>query len=451
MVHIKYFVVTLVLFIVACAVITQYMHARMKEHMQEVKCPIPNAPFKDKKFFSDDTCMAHDTLECRDVLKKLKIEPSAKGLTKEDLNAALDVISNNTYMNVSDSDNTLYSTNECVIPESERTKMGFQNCKVGDMQLGSNPEDMEVLWTYKDGCVISESQLRNNIGDVLTQIDTSSKERKKQIQANINTSVKELTDETGGLVTSFNNNTRDAKNLKSQAETIRKEKADADSRTRSSAKIQSNFESKTTSTSKDADNEQTKYNNMKKDCVVSWNVGSCQGSCGTGYQSVTPSYQQPQNGGNACPKHDSYTQSCDTGRACEWPVGWHVWSHTIRPWSETGQCLDISGWGGHNGANFISWWCHGGANQRFERHGNTFRPRHIPWRNKCMDVRWFGNGSPIEQWDCHNHSWQNWQYYNDNTLRPNSHTGMCMTYNGAMQNMTLNHCNGSWNQKWHAW
>jgi hypothetical protein len=28
---------------------------------------------------------------------------------------------------------------------------------------------------------------------------------------------------------------------------------------------------------------------------------------------------------------------------------------------------------------------------------------------------------------------------------------MCMTYNGPNTTMTLNHCNGSWNQKWHAW
>jgi hypothetical protein len=303
------------------------MHARMKEHMEEVKCPIPNAPFKDKKFISDDTCMAHDTLECRDVLKKLKIEPSAKGLTQEDLNAALDVIANNTYMNVNDTDNTLYSTNECVIPDSERTKLGFQNCKVGDMQMGSNPEDMEVLWTYKDGCVISESQLQNNLGDVLTHIDTSSKDRKKQIRANINTSVQELTDETGGLVTSFNNNTRDAKNLKSQAEGIRKEKADTDSRTRASSQMQKNYEGKTTTTSKDADNEQTKYNNMKKDCVISYDNStwsSCSASCGGGTQTQTERVtQSAENGGNSCRSAQSRSRSCNT-HAC--PNPWGGWN-----------------------------------------------------------------------------------------------------------------------------
>jgi hypothetical protein len=78
-------------------------------------------------------------------------------------------------------------------------------------------------------------------------------------------------------------------------------------------------------------------------------------------------------------------------------------------------CVDVEGWGTHNGARIAQWACHGGGNQRFQGVGynwglrNTFAMRNAH-SNKCWDVP-FGNaynGAPVQQWDCHGGYEQRW-------------------------------------------
>lgn len=305
------FISFLIMIMVSC-----YVTLRNRESFKISECPASGDPFKHKKFVRD--CYAHEASSCKAVLDKLKIDPYSMGLSQEDTDTSLGMISNNLYVSVDANDPTKYSLNECVIPEALRTDLDLQQCTIDDVQLrSSNPEDPGIAWTYKNGCIISEDQIRQHFPKILKYVNDKRKEIKEGIKTSLSDGINDNTSATSVHNSNTKTNNDDTSIKKGLASDARLVKATSISTTQSLANMQTWYIAHEPKVQTNANNEQTRYNNMKKDCVVTWSKGACLGKCGTGKITVTPSFQQPLNGGNACPNVGPYTENCDTGISCK--------------------------------------------------------------------------------------------------------------------------------------
>lgn len=296
----------LIVIVIVIAILTQMVHKKYTEHM--TSCPAADAPFKHKKFVKNP-CFAHEDTDCRSVIQKLGIPELTYGMSKDDYDAALNVLGNNLYMNNNPADGMLYSTNECVITEYDQKSLGMTGCQLGDIQLtkSNNNDDPEVSWSYPDGCVISTPQLSTSLGSILTEINKKSKEKKQETKDNISNSIKDNnTATTQHNEATSQNNTNTSINKRS-AEDVRRTTRASKSNTANLLADESSYNSGTTSTSATANTEQNKYNNMKLDCQTGWTaVNDCNATCGAStwgyYASGTQRYRtyisrRAQNGG----------------------------------------------------------------------------------------------------------------------------------------------------------
>lgn len=279
-------------------------------------CPPEGASFDQKKFYANEKCFAHETVDCKDVLKHLKIPVNVSGLSESEASAALDVLANNTYVNISDSDNTLYSTNQCIIPQEDRNKLGLDSCRIGDVQfIPVNTKDDQVGWTYDEGCIITEDQLRNNLGDVLKYINKKFKENKETIQSNIGQSIQQNKDNTSALWVQFNSNNNDTASNKRSAQDARAAAQSARTRTSSLAVTETSLANSANTTNSSAGTQEGRFGQMRKDCGMHWVWTSCSASCGGGIQHLkyTPNPNDPAQNGGSCQREQVYgPYSCNT-------------------------------------------------------------------------------------------------------------------------------------------
>lgn len=165
------------------------------------------------------------------------------------------------------------------------------------------------------------------------------------------------------------------------------------------------------------------------------------------------------------PKFSSPYHGCN-GLACGVPVGHHDEADASRALSQvrdeiasfmptrtsstpaylvrakhSGKCLDVGGWGKHNGAPIVQWNCHGGDNQRFRIYdaGNGYWYLQAKHSGKCVDVSGVSTayGAPIHQWDCHGGGNQKIKAANKGGNQYHmafQHSGICMDIDGWSQN-----------------
>lgn len=282
-------------------------------------CPPEEASFDQKKFIDDTKCFAHETVDCKDVLKHLKIPATINGMSDKDASAALDVLANNTYMNISDSDNTLYSTNQCVIPKADVAKLNIDACRIGDVQMRpSNPQDEQVVWTYDNGCVISESQLKNNLGEILKHIDKQFKQNKETIQSNLGQSIQDNKDNTASSWSQHGSNTSETDAQRRSSATARSETQSSRSRTTSLAASENSLSGQANTSNSSAGTQEGRNSQMRKDCVMEWQHTACNRSCGGGTEYWKYKVQQAAQNGGSCQSEQTYAYSCNT-HACPAP------------------------------------------------------------------------------------------------------------------------------------
>jgi hypothetical protein len=85
------------------------------------------------------------------------------------------------------------------------------------------------------------------------------------------------------------------------------------------------------------------------------------------------------------------------------------------------KCLEVAGFGTHDGADVVQWSCWGGANQQWALYqvSGRYGRSHYVLRNvhsgKCLDVpNWSdANGEWLQQWSCKD-DWQ--EYWSTNQL-----------------------------------
>jgi hypothetical protein len=95
-------------------------------------------------------------------------------------------------------------------------------------------------------------------------------------------------------------------------------------------------------------------------------------------------------------------------------------------------CVDASAW--TNGANVLTWPCHGRNNQFWELLADgSVRARGT---NKCLDVRGAGTaqGTLIQVWDCASVNQQRWFLDGQKRLHPYHAPNMCLDVSGANTN-----------------
>ena len=103
-----------------------------------------------------------------------------------------------------------------------------------------------------------------------------------------------------------------------------------------------------------------------------------------------------------------------------------------------GKCMDVTGWGTHDGANIVSWACHGGNNQKFRVEslgGDLYRLVSVH-SGKCVDVAAAGttDGTNIHQWTCNGTGAQAFRIEdlsNGNVRMVNTNSNKCIDVAGG--------------------
>lgn len=318
-------IVCLFVTLVIVAFLSQSYHSKIqKEYMLDFSsvqsCPSANASFDQKRFNNNTKCFAHEQVDCEDILRLKKIPIAVKGMSDKDVTAALDVLANNTYMNVNGTDNALYSANECVITEPDRKALGLQSCKIGNIELQKgNPLDDQVVWTYENGCVITEPQLRTNLGDILAHIDDKFNKNKDSIQTNVNVASQANKDATAASWQVYNSNVAESGVQKRSAESARSSTQASRERAAVLSSSEGTLSSQAAQSNASADLNEVRYGRMRKDCSVIRSESACNASCGWGTKTVTIRHDKAENGGNACAEREGTSSVSCFERACAPP------------------------------------------------------------------------------------------------------------------------------------
>jgi hypothetical protein len=116
--------------------------------------------------------------------------------------------------------------------------------------------------------------------------------------------------------------------------------------------------------------------------------------------------------------------------------------------AQSGRCLDVydAHWG--NGTPLNIWDCHGGTNQNWTVSSDG---EFIAYGDKCLDVPGNpGNGTRVVVWDCNGGDNQKWDLKEDGTIRARA-SGLCLDVMGSTNNgaaVGVYACNGGPNQRW---
>lgn len=125
----------------------------------------------------------------------------------------------------------------------------------------------------------------------------------------------------------------------------------------------------------------------------------------------------------------------------------------------SGKCLDVDGWGMHNGAKITQWNCHGGNNQRFRilDGGNGYWMLQSVHSGKCIDVSDVSTreGAIVHQWDCVNGDNQkvNPANHGGNLYQFGfKHSGICLDVQNGNNGSTVYQwgCHGNDNQRFYV-
>lgn len=246
--------------------------------------------------------------------------------SEDDARAALDLIAANTYMSRQPEDETLYNTNECVIPATTLQELGAKECRFGNIDLGrTNQLDNDIMWTEPIGCVISEDQLKRDMPDILSHITTTYNQIVNRTMSQINQGIADNRQQTGTAQTNKATNDGNAATQRSNA-------ANARQRTRennASFTREFNEENRAEKSGKEfksiADFNDWINSNMSRDCAQHWvsNTHHC------GWQYWTMHRHQTRvNEGRDCPHHNPVwvhrSNGCiGWGPIHVWRLGWH--------------------------------------------------------------------------------------------------------------------------------
>lgn len=165
--------------VILCVIITGVFFPQL-ENFEE--CPASDAPFSKKRFMKTDTCYSETLPTCLDVVKNIHGRLDVEGLDIAEVVSALSVMNNNTYVNKNDNSD-VYSLNQCVISDNEVSNLSMQDCKLNDIQFQKgNPADQDVAWNYENGCVVTEDQLKNNLANIVRNMNEVYIKPKKKTQ-----------------------------------------------------------------------------------------------------------------------------------------------------------------------------------------------------------------------------------------------------------------------------
>lgn len=293
-------------------------------------CPTSTTPFDQKKLLKNG-CFKNDVETCSEIMSHLSINANRPGASSKDIDnakAALDAIAANTYMTREQGDETLYNTNECVIPMGVLQELKINNCRVGDVQLGqTNMPDQDIYWTEPGGCVIPEDVLRSRMPEILDHItktyDEINQKTMSQIDQGINDnrSAKELSERNKatydnnaanqrGAASNARSRTRDLNNTRSQQVTEMNRAAD-------NATHLGNLSA----------HNQTVIDNMFRNCRSRTRNYYDAGHCGWHWKcyvrEADPNHTAV-NGGTPCPTPHSWCQH-EWRSCCWWQwVGWRL-------------------------------------------------------------------------------------------------------------------------------
>ncbi|MFG2114217.1 ricin-type beta-trefoil lectin domain protein [Streptomyces sp. NPDC048718] len=127
-----------------------------------------------------------------------------------------------------------------------------------------------------------------------------------------------------------------------------------------------------------------------------------------------------------------------------------AWDDVYQPLKNaaTGNCLDVDGAVSANDTAVLGWDCHGGRNQNWWYDTARATLHTGLSQDRCLDVRGgtYTAGTPLVIWNCHGGA--NQKFVRDGaTIRPASATGLCLTQGAAKEQVRLQSCNGSANQR----
>ena len=275
----------------------------MKIPPPKENCPAPQEPF-DRKKFLDIGCYKHDVSSCQDVLESMGIDRIPPGMSAKEAGAALDLIAANTYMARGEGD-TLYSINQCVIPESELMTLNAMDCRFGNVELPrSNNIDSDVLWTYPTGCVLTEDGLKTQLPEVLAHITRTFKESKEKLQQNLNNSITDNQQSTQTSWANFGNNNTNAANQRFSATDARRRTRETDNVTMQEANEEVRAQRSARTFEEKANYNELVDRSMMRDCRL---ATASHEPCGWGWRGWWQyTEHNAVNGGRSCPAASSH-------------------------------------------------------------------------------------------------------------------------------------------------
>ena len=317
------FIIIIVLVIVMMIYVVSYIFSnnidRKETYRDPIMCPRPEESFDSKKFLQKGDCYMNGVTTCKGIAEFMNLPTSFDGLTEEQYETAMSVLGANVYQSSVSTDTEKYNINECVISQKDAQDLNINGCTIGNIELrDGNKPDVSLSWLHPQGCVITEQNMRNNLGSILKGIYSKLREAPDATQTLFRGRIKENEDATSAHWSAYNSNVTTTSQRRS-------DEANANTRdinARNSTIWNANEEVRATNNKHalipKANHNQAIDTRMKRDCKWDWSAWTpCQGECGTGKQSREVIIQlEPVNGGWACPTNRKQEQACNTGKVC---------------------------------------------------------------------------------------------------------------------------------------
>ena len=313
-------------------------------------CPLADDDFEKKKLIRKGQCYLNGAMTCKDIVEFMRLSPSIEGMTDEQYQTALSVLSANIYQNAISSDNEKYNVNECIITKKDADDLKITNCEVGGIQLHKdNKEDVSISWLQEEGCVVTEKHLRNNFESILKGIYEKLRDAPESTKNIFKGRIKENEDATAAHWSRYNVNVTATKEQRTAEADANKRDEYAKTETVKEAKEEVRAKDNTGVVIPKANHNEVVNTSMKRDCVWNWGEWTpCEGDCGTGKQKRSIHIKfHPDNGGAACPTTTSEERSCETGRRCPLKNTYSV--------HNSPHNVVYGGWGGLPGFSGVPW------------------------------------------------------------------------------------------------
>ena len=451
--------IIVIIFTISIVILGIYiaLHPVKVENYKNVVCPTMNDSFEQKRFVTNEKCYKEGAISCKDIINFLKLPESVDGLNTEEYNAAISLLSANTYKNKDKSDPKIYNANECVLGYQDAVDLNIYGCRVGDVELKEgNVDDSSIEWAHGNGCVLSERNVRNDLGSVLKTIHDKFREAPVETQKNLRTRIKQNQDATAAHWSAYNDNNSNKDHQRREEQNAKDKDATATQNTVIEFTEEQRAAAAASALQPQADHNTIVDASMKRNCSMRWELYSPCPSCGTGAKEKWRTTVQwtAVNGGTACPAVQYTEYECGNVRPCIPPeinVPYNEAHGAIRSAEDERYCVDVDGRNGRDyradHATVLNYPCrnpptHAQLLWRGNANSLVFAPS-----QKCLDVlNWGGDGSDIIQYACHHGANQQWTYHTDQSLRPGHDKHLCLTRHG--EGMRVFNCTGAGNQKW---